>query len=79
MAIIEQMGGSIIFSGGWFAQSKDGEEKTWKPNGEAVWAPINYAISTGRLDSRKEKLLEEAVQRPDESDESEVSDTNEGA
>lgn len=35
--------------------------------GEAVGATINYAINTGRLDSRKEKLGGETTQRPDES------------
>lgn len=68
--------GDTLFSvGGWPGRSKDGEEKTWKPNGEAVWADINYAISTGRLDDRKEELEGEASQRPDESDGSEVLDT----
>lgn len=68
--------GDTLFSvGGWPGRSKDGEEKTWKPNGEAVWVDINYAISTGRLDNRKEELEGEATQRPDESDGSEVLDT----
>ena len=52
---------------GWSGKSKDGEEKTWKPNGEAVWATINYAISTGRLERRKEEGEVGATLRPDES------------
>ena len=28
--------------------------EAWKPNKEAVWTTINYAISTGRLDSRQD-------------------------
>ena len=48
-------GGHILFVGGWSGPSKDGEEKTWKPSVEAVWATNNYAISTGRLDNKREE------------------------
>ena len=58
--------------GGWSGRSKDGEENT-------VWATINYAISTGRLESRKEEVDVGPTQRHDELDGSEVSDINNGA
>ena len=45
----------------------------------AVWATINYAISTGRLERRKEEVEVGPTQRPDESDGSEVSDINDRA
>ena len=65
--------------GGWSRKSKDGEEKIWIPNGEAVWATINYAVNTGRLKSRREEVEEGPTQRPDEPDGSEVSDIDNGA
>ncbi len=56
-------GDTSFFVGGWSGKSKDGEERTWKPNGEAVWATINYAPTQGPLDPEA----------------SELSDTNDGA
>ena len=72
-------GDTSFFVDRWSGKSKDGEQKTWEPNGEAVWATIIYAISTGRLESRKEEVEARPTQRPDESDGSEVSDINDGA
>ena len=57
-------GDTSFFVGGWSGKSKDGEERTWKPNGEAVWATINYAVSTGRLESRKEEVEVRPTQGP---------------
>ena len=34
-------GDTSFFVGGWSGASKDGEEKIWKPNMEAVWATLN--------------------------------------
>ena len=65
--------------GGWSGKSKEGEERTWKPNGEAVWATINYAVSTGRLESRKEEAEVRPTQGPDDPEASELSVTNDGA
>ena len=58
---------------------KDGEEQAWKPNKEAVWTTINYAISTGRLDNRQDGAGEEGTQRSDESGGGAESDANEEA
>ena len=60
-------GDTSFFVGGWSGPSKDGEEQAWKPNKEAVWTTINYAISTGRLDNRQDGAAEERTQRSDES------------
>lgn len=61
--------------GGWSGPNKDGEEKMWKPYMEAGWATIKYAVSTGRLDNKKE-VQREVLKTPDEFDGREVSDTN---
>ena len=65
-----------FFVGGWSGPNKDGEEKMWKPNTEAVWATIKYAVSTGRLDNKQEQIEGEASKRSDEFDGGEASDTN---
>lgn len=72
-------GDTSFLVGRWSGKSKDGEEKKWEPNGEAVWATINYAVNTGRLKSRKEEMEVGPTQRPDKPDGSEVSDINDGA
>lgn len=72
-------GDTSFFVGGWSGTGKDGEEKAWKSNGEAVWATINFAISTGRLESRKEETEIRATQRQEESEASDSSDTSNGA
>ncbi len=64
-----------FFVGGWSGRSKYGEEKIWKPDREAVWATINYAVSTGRLDNRQEEV-EVVSQRSDESGGGGESDSN---
>ena len=70
-------GDTSFFVGGWSGPSKDGEEQAWKPNKEAVWTTINYAISTGRLDNRQDGAEEEGTQRSDESGGGAESDANE--
>ena len=72
-------GDTSFFVGGWSGSSKDGEEKIWKPNMEAVWATINYAVSTGRLDNSQEEVEEEVTRRSDKSDGEGASDTNDEA
>lgn len=72
-------GDTSFFVGGWSGTGKDGEEKAWKSNGEAVWATINFAISTGRLESRKEETEIRATQRQEGSEASDSSDTSNGA
>lgn len=62
--------------GGYSGPNKDGEEKMWKPNTEAVWATIKYAVSTGRLENKLE-VRKRGSEKPDEFDVGEeVSDTN---
>ena len=68
-----------FFVSGWSEKSKDGEEKKWKPNGEAVWATINYAVNTGRLKSRKEEVEVGPTQRLEEPDGSGLSDIDDRA
>ena len=46
---------------------------------EAVWATINYAVSTGRLDNSQEEVEEEVTRRSDKSDGEGASDTNDEA
>ena len=70
-------GDTSFLVGGWSGPSKDGEEQAWKPNKEAVWTTINYAISTGRLDNRQDGAEEEGTQRSDESGGGAESDANE--
>ncbi len=69
-------GNTSFFVGGWSGTNKDGEEKMWKPNTEAVWATIKYAVSTGRLDNKQEQTEGKASKRSDEFDGGEASDTN---
>lgn len=39
----------------------------WKPNTEAVWATIKYAVSTGRLE-KKQEVRKRGTEKPDEFD-----------
>lgn len=70
-------GDTSFFVGGWSGPSKDGEEQAWRPNKEAVWSTINYAMSTGRLKNRQEGGDEKESQRPDESRAGAESEDNE--
>lgn len=69
----------MLVVGGWSGPSKDVEEKTWKPNMEAVSATIHYAVSTGRLNNQQKEAEEGVTKGSDSSDGGGASDTNDEA